>query len=564
MRFLDVSRIRTRFDERITTADGIELSVDLYLPPTVGSYPVLLHRTPADNNRAGRAGISLAPAERWKAWAALGYIVAAADVRGRGDSEGEFVPFVHEAADGVATVAWLRTLKECNGKIGLWGTGYGAFCAWAAAVAGGHVDAIASVSPFGRVGKDVLHRGGAIRLDWLFWMHLIGGRTVQPPNVPPWSSIHRHLPLATMDEALGREDIWWREWLAHWRDDDPLWAPLNVTERIRTLGIPGLHVTGWWDGQINTALEYYEAACQSGAPQRLIVGPWDTAGVRRPQRMTGGFDFGPRSVLDLDETLIEFFDDVFRASDARAPPEARLFVTGRNEWVTGAGWSGSSPNVQTFYLDSIVAANTRAGDGTLSRAPAAQPGVDVITHNPAVPVEFQPQFISFATGANPSGFTADQAHITARDEALVYTSAPLEQPLTVYGNPKIIFTLRTTAADADLYVLLSDCFPLGSRDLHLSHAAIRLGTRDAFEPGKPIEVELELDALAHEFLAGHQLRLTLTPSLFPLYARNLHGKDYIGGEQMACAHIELHHGPDTKARLLLPVVVDRAFEGDVG
>jgi len=194
-RFLDTSGIRTRFDERVQAPDGTQLSVDLYLPPRPGRYPVLLVRTAADNNRAGRQGISLPAAERWKGYAAQGYVVAAGDVRGRGDSDGRFTPFLNEGDDGAATIAWLRSFDECNGKIGLLGSGYGAFCAWAAAVAAGGVDAIASISPFGAVGEGLVHRGGAVRLEWLFWMHLVGGRAVQPANVPDWRNIYSHWPL---------------------------------------------------------------------------------------------------------------------------------------------------------------------------------------------------------------------------------------------------------------------------------------------------------------------------------------------------------------------------------
>src|ERR1700722_6766694 len=159
MRFVDTSRIRIRLDERVRAHDGTELSVDLYLPSFPGRYPVLMNRTVVDNNRGGRPGISSPPAERWKAYAAQGYIVAVSDVRGRGDADGTFIPFVNEASDGAATIAWLRSLDECNGKIGLFGSGYGAFCAWAAAVTDRHVDAIVSISPFGAVGEGLAHRG---------------------------------------------------------------------------------------------------------------------------------------------------------------------------------------------------------------------------------------------------------------------------------------------------------------------------------------------------------------------------------------------------------------------
>ncbi len=555
MRFLDTSRIRTRLDERMAAADGAELSIDLYLPPEPGRYPVLLNRTPADNNRAGNPGISLPPAERWKAFAAQGYIVAAADVRGRGDSDGQFVPFVDEASDGAATVAWLRKLQECDGQIGLFGSGYGAFCAWAAAVADGHVGAVVSTSPFGAVGKGLVHRDGAVRLDWLFWMHLVGGRTVQPVNVPPWPRIHRHLPLNTMDEALGRDDTAWRDWLAHPDPGDSFWAALDLAERISTLETPGLHITGWWDGQLSAAHYYHAAACRGGAPQKLMVGPWDTAAVRRPAPKVGGFDFGPRSLIGPDETLIEFFDSCLKPDkpDLGEFPAARIFVTGRNEWATCRSWPTDSKDTLTLHLGSTLGANTRRGDGILSAVPLQEGGMDVIAHNPAVPVDFQPRFASFSLEDTQASFSLDQAHITSRDEALVYTSEPLAQSITVSGCPKATLTVRTTAPDADVYLLLSDSFPAGMRDLHLSHAGTRLATLESFRPGDPTTVELELGPIAHEFMVGHRIRITVVPSLYPLYARNPQTGDYLTGADPAMAHIELHFGAHAPALLRLPL-----------
>lgn len=563
MRFLDTSRIRTQFDERVRAADGTELSVDLYLPPEQGQYPALLTRTLASNNRSGRPGISVAPAERWKAFAAQGYIVAAADPRGRGDSDGIFVPFVHEADDGAATVEWLRKHPECSGRIGVFGSGYGAFCAWAAAVRDGCVGAVASISPFGAVGDGFLHNGGAVRLDWLFWMHLFAGRTLQPVNIPPWPAIYRHLPLSELHNALGREDIWWRQWLEHLDPQDPFWAPLDLAEHIARLKAPGLHITGWWDGQIAAARYYYNAARRSGAPQRLVIGPWDTAAVRHPVSRVGGIDFGPRSVIDLDETLAEFFDARLRRSESSrsatlAAVQSHVFVTGRNEWVSCEDWPAESATALVLYLDSSLAANTRRGDGTLREVPPSESRVDVSTHNPAVPVDFQPQFVSFAPGAN--GLTLDQGHITCRDEALVYTSAPLKRAVCVFGRPRVTFAVRTTAPDADVYVLLSDCFPLGARDLHLCHGATRLALLRSFSQGEVLRVDLVLETIAHDFLPGHQIRLTLAPSLFPLYARNLHNSNYTMAHESTIAEIELSHGPNEPASLVLPLADITALE----
>ena len=53
-----------------------------------------------------------------------GYNVVIQDVRGRGDSEGEFYPFRNEARDGAETIAWLRTRPESNGRVGMYGFSY--------------------------------------------------------------------------------------------------------------------------------------------------------------------------------------------------------------------------------------------------------------------------------------------------------------------------------------------------------------------------------------------------------------------------------------------------------
>jgi putative CocE/NonD family hydrolase len=270
-------------------------------------------------------------------------------------------------------------------------------------------------------------------------------------------------------------------------------------------------------------------------------------------RQIGGIDFGPRAVLDLDETLLTFFDACLRNDGTTRVTDSRIFVTGRNEWLNADDERFRAGRMLNLHASSTLGANTRCGDGVLTVAAPGRAGVDTMTHNPAVPVEFQPQFRSFAAGANPLGFTLDQSHITAVDEALVYTSEPLDRPITVFGQPRVTLSVRTHACDADLYVLLSDCFPLGAKDLHLSHAAIRLATLPQFRPGEWFKVEVELDRLAHDFLSAHQIRLTVVPSLFPLYARNPQTGAYTSGSECVIADIELQHGYDAPLCLTLPL-----------
>src|SRR2546425_8473886 len=45
-----------------------------------------------------------------------GYVYALVDVRGRGNSGGEFEPFVNEGKDGYDVVEWLAQQASCHGK----------------------------------------------------------------------------------------------------------------------------------------------------------------------------------------------------------------------------------------------------------------------------------------------------------------------------------------------------------------------------------------------------------------------------------------------------------------
>src|SRR6202034_777134 len=52
------------------------------------------------------------------------------DVRGRGNSEGEFKPNLNEGRDGHDVVEWLARQPYCNGQVAMWGGSYGGHAQW--------------------------------------------------------------------------------------------------------------------------------------------------------------------------------------------------------------------------------------------------------------------------------------------------------------------------------------------------------------------------------------------------------------------------------------------------
>src|SRR5258708_31321182 len=95
--------------------DGVTLRADIYRPKEVGTFPVLLVRTPYDKTGTINFGLKAA---------ARGYGVIAQDVRGRFESEEEWHTVEHESQDGYDTVEWAAALPYSNGKGGIFGGSY--------------------------------------------------------------------------------------------------------------------------------------------------------------------------------------------------------------------------------------------------------------------------------------------------------------------------------------------------------------------------------------------------------------------------------------------------------
>src|SRR6478735_4088797 len=121
------SSVRVLNDLPVPMRDGVRLSADVFLPEDgPGPWPVLLARTPYDNN-------ALMDIAFW--WAQQGYVYVAQDVRGRYDSEGDFVPWDNETNDGYDTIDWIGKQAWCDGNVGMSGASYVGQVQWLAAFA---------------------------------------------------------------------------------------------------------------------------------------------------------------------------------------------------------------------------------------------------------------------------------------------------------------------------------------------------------------------------------------------------------------------------------------------
>ena len=518
--------VRLERGVRCVLRDGVTLVSDHYYPPEFGKrpHPTLLMRQPYGRDIASTVVYN------HPAWFARhGYNVVIQDVRGRGDSEGEFYPFRHEAADGFDTVNWVAERPECDGRVGMYGFSYQGMTQLLAAVE--NPPALRCIAP-AMVAAD-LHRGwfyqnGALRLAaTLGWgVQMLRGdarrRRLREASdaLEAARDLPYHLPYQDLPALRPAElPTYVRDWIAH-REPGEFWEALDVSARYDLIRVPALHVTGWYDLYAQGSLDGY-AALRAGAGdaaardgQYLVAGPW----VHIPWgNQVGDWDLGDAANCDTDRILLRWFDHWLKdAGTWEAEPRTRVFVLGANRWETADEFpaTGKNPPAAVFHLRSEGNANSRRGDGSLDPEAAGGPP-DLFVYDPEVPV--------FAPGgptAAPGAF--DQSRLELGNNLLVYTSAPLTAPLEVRGQPRLVLFAATSAAPTDLTGKLVKVDPAGKATfLCLGYARSSALFGDAqYRPDAVHRWEFALDATACRFQAGERVRLEVASSAFPLFDRH--------------------------------------------
>lgn len=149
-----------------TMRDGCRLVADVYRPAAATRpLPVLLLRIPYDRRQSSETNYAT-PA--W--YARQGFIAVVQDTRGRFGSEGEFVPFVHEAEDGHDTIEWAARLDGANGRVGTYGASYAGYLQLLqAATRPPSLGAICPAVAGSDLYRDWFYPGGAFNLAFAAW-----------------------------------------------------------------------------------------------------------------------------------------------------------------------------------------------------------------------------------------------------------------------------------------------------------------------------------------------------------------------------------------------------------
>ncbi|HEY5761706.1 MAG TPA: CocE/NonD family hydrolase [Rhodocyclaceae bacterium] len=580
----------------IPMRDGVLLAMDVYRPAVDDSavaepLPLVLTRTPYGKDRES----TVATAEHF---ARHGYVAVIQDMRGRYESQGEFSKYsVLEPADGYDTVEWLAKQAYSNGRIGMWGTSYGA-----------HTQADAAKLDPASLRAMLLNQGGMANA----WDHAVRhGGAFELGRELTWA--FRQIPEES-DDPLVRA-LFEKEEITAWYSALPIrpgLSPLSVAPEYEayilneytrsdygdfwrrislnwsehyedTADAAMLHVGGWYDIFLRgTIRNYVELSRLKNSPVELMIGPWTHSG--NDEAFAGDVDFGrAAAIADFDTDFQRRWFDRSLKNPAAAPPEnpVRLFVMGTGDghrteegrlyhggyWTEAPAWPLPDAETAPFYFHA---------DGSLTREPPnARRSSTTYTFDPSHPVP--------TLGGNVSARVKDGAFdqrerpdfhgsrppflpLRSRSDVLVFQTAPLEDDVVVIGPIEVVLFASSTAVDTDFTAKLVDVYPPGEDfpggfDMNVSDALVRASyrddrhTRDLIEPGRVYRLIIRPFATANVFKKGHRIRVDISSSNFPRFDVNPNTGEPLGQHRRTVsADNTIYHERENASHILLPIL----------
>ncbi|MGB5371980.1 MAG: CocE/NonD family hydrolase [Flavobacteriaceae bacterium] len=581
--------------------DGIRLATDIYRPKTDQKVPIIFSRTPYNFNTWVDGEQQNRTAETALEMVKHGYAYVVQNERGRYFSEGEWDILGTPLTDGYDAFSWMADQPWSNGKIGT--LGCSSTAEWQMAVAALDHPSHAAMVPqsfgagVGRVGKYYeqgnWYRGGVEQLLFFAWLYSVEHDTFKP-RIPEGATqqdlirISRyydlapenpevdmkvalsHLPIKDILQNIkGKREIF--DKMVVRKPNDPAWFQGGLYHDDKEIGVPGFWFASWYDVSVgpNIAL-FNHLRNKSKNPeirdnQYLVIAPVLHCSYKRATENTM---VGERNVgdarLNYDEQIYSWFDFLLKDSQndfKSKTPRVQYYTMGSNKWQAAEEWPPKPAKMTTFYLQGQGNANSLYGDGALSTSkPGSSNKPDRFTYDPMNPVTSYGGGVC-CTGNALQGGAFDQQAMETRNDILVYTSEPLAEGVEVSGFIETKLFVSSDAKDTDFTIKLIDVYPDGTA-YNLDETIQRARYRDGYdrevlmEKGKVYELNLSPMVTSNYFDKGHRIRIEISSSNFPRFARNLNtGGANFDESKGVIAHNEIYHDSKYPSHIVLPMIV---------
>jgi len=579
--------------------DGVRLATDIYRPKGNGNYPIIFSRTPYNFNSWGDGEQKTRTAKRAFDYVKKGYAYVVQNERGRYFSEGEWDILGVPLTDGYDAFEWMKNQSWSNGKIGT--LGCSSTAEWQMAVSALDHPSHAAMVPqgfgagVGRVGaineQGNWYRGGVEQMLFFSWLYGVEHDKFKPriPNGATQEDLIRiarfydlapenpkvdmakalnHLPIQDILKNInGKHEIF--DKMIRRKPNDPDWFKGGIYHDDKDIATPSFWFASWYDVSITPNISLFNHARNNSKDafirdnQYLVIAPTLHCAFTRATENT---IVGERSVgdarLNYDEQITKWFDLWLKGASndfKETTPRIQYYTMGSNQWQSAETWPPENTELISYYLNSNGNANSRFGDGILSTRKAKKDTPDQFTYDPMTPVPSYGGNVC-CTGNAVKGGAWDQQDMEARNDILVYTTEVLDHDTEVSGFINSKLYVSSDVKDTDVTIKLVDVYPDGSA-FNLDETIQRVRYREGYEKevfmeqGNVYEVNLTPLSTSNMFKKGHRIRIEISSSNFPRFARNLNtgGNNY--DEKIGVtANNTIHHSAKYPSQIQIPIV----------
>jgi len=542
----------TKTEAMVPMRDGVRLNTDIYVPKNVkGLLPFVMMRTPYGAQRS--AGNVFR--DYFKDLENEGYIFVLQDIRGRYKSEGKFVmahsprdksdpKATDESTDAYDTIDWLlKNVPDHNARVGVLGISYPGWLT-VMAMLDPH-PALKAVSPQASPADQFLgddfHHNGAFRLSYGFeYVAMMETSNVNTNfKFDRYDTFEWYLRLGALSHVNPRyfksKMPTWNDFVAH-PNYDSFWQQQAFAPYLNRVTVPTLNVAGWFDQEdFYGPLKVYELLEKHDAKNQnfLVVGPWNHGGwAGGPGKKLGRISFDSDTGKYFREKVqAPWFAFHLKDKGTLKQPEALMFQTGTNRWVSHDQWPPRSrTDIRKLYFHPRGKLSFDAPEAT------SYDVVDSYTSDPRHPVPYRPRPVR-PTYPGPEWqvwMVEDQRFVHERPDVLTWETEPLKEDITLAGGVLAKLFASTSGTDCDWIVRLIDVHPehyakdptLGGFQLMISGEVFRARFRKSFEKPEPVvpdevnDYTIDLHWTHHCFRKGHKIMVQVQSTWFPLIDRN--------------------------------------------
>ena len=423
------------FEEMVPMPDGVKLYTYGTAPAQGAKCPIVIRRNPYVPEKP----VDLPAFAKDHAGALRrGYAYVIQHCRGCGMSEGDWIPYESERADGLALLDWIRKLPWYNGEIFLEGGSYLSSVHWAYLDTNppdvkGAALAVQDVNRY-----NIIYRNGFFKIA-LHGGWFVGGYKKKNHSLQRDKTVHfTDFPLCDFPQRFWGERVPALDnAIAHPLADDPFWksretgSGADYRYALLKSTMPVLLQTGFYDIYIDGVCAMWrELPPERRANCALVIDAYDHGGrLSNGMKGTRG-EFPGGSRMDGSPSSLDWFDHIRSGKPCPRiePGKTKYYALWENRWQSDAELANG---VRPIHL--ALGTETRSWTYDPKRSLPDFPGSGGICFG-GMQLQTKPDF---------------------RDDVVSFVLPPVHETLDVRGRMGARLTVSSDCEDTCFYVRVS-------------------------------------------------------------------------------------------------------------